>query len=152
MSLANIFITANQYITEILTKFNIPSDKANIAANYSLLLLSFLISILLFYITRWILRKKIAKHIRSSKTLWDDYLLENKIFHKASYLIPAFFLGWSIHPIFSEMSESKTILLLLLSIYKIIILAYVFNAFLDTIVQVYKEQSKNIFFDCSLYT
>ncbi len=143
MSLANIFITANQFITEILTKFNIPLDKANIAANYSLLLLSFLISILLFYITRWILRKKIAQHIRSSKTKWDDYLLENKIFHKASYLIPAFFLGWSIHPIFSQMPESKTILLLLISIYKIIILAYVFNAFLDTIVQVYKEQSKN---------
>jgi miniconductance mechanosensitive channel len=144
MSLANIFITANQTVTEILTKLDVPLDKAIIAANYSLLLLSFFISILLFYITRWILRKKIAHHIRSSKTQWDDYLLENKIFHKASYLIPAFFLGWTIHPIFIQMPESKAVLLLLISIYKIIILAYVFNAFLDTIVQVYMEQSKNI--------
>ncbi|MCD6179170.1 MAG: mechanosensitive ion channel family protein [Bacteroidales bacterium] len=143
MNFLNIFNTASKYLTDMLTKLNIGEKNADLIANYSLLLLGILISVFLFYITRWILRKYIAKHIRNSKTHWDDYLLEQRIFHKASYLIPAFFIGWTINNIFVDLETSKNVLLLLVTIYKIIIITNIINAILDTVVHVYDKQSKN---------
>ena len=122
MSLLNIFNIANEYLTEILVKLNLGEEISNTIASYSLLLVNILIAILLFYLTRWILRKYVFQHIKNSETHWDDYLLEHRIFHKASYLIPAFFLGWTISPIFSDLESAKHILLLILTIYKIIII------------------------------
>ena len=141
MSLLNIFNIANKYLTDILVKFNLGEESANIIASYSLLLVNIFIATALFYLTRWILRKYILQHIKKSETHWDDYLLEHRIFHKASYLIPAFFLGWTINPIFSDIENTKNILLLILTIYKIIIITNIFNAALDTAVHVYNKQS-----------
>lgn len=143
MSLSNIFTRANAYIIELLTILNFPAEKANVIASFSLLIISIILSVFLFYITRWVLRKYIGKYIRNSKTQWDDYLLEHRLFHKASYLIPAFFIGWVIHPIFSNQEETKKILLLILTVYKIAIVAYIFNAFVDTVVHVYQSQSSS---------
>ena len=141
MSLLNIFTTADKFLIDLLINLNISAEKANIIASYSLLLISFLFSIFLFYITRAALRKYVGKHIRNSKTHWDDYLLEHHLFHKASYLIPTFFIGWTIHPIFNDMDNAKAILLLILTIYKIFIVATIINALIDTAVHVYNKQS-----------
>ena len=143
MNLANIFTLADDYLTEVLVKMNFPEANAQLITNYSLLFLSILVSVLLFYITRWILRTYVAKHIRSSKTQWDDYLLKHRLFHKSSYLIPAFFIGWTIHPIFSEDPSSQSVLLLILTVYKFIIIAYIFNAFIDMAVHAYISQSSS---------
>ncbi|MCD6092136.1 MAG: mechanosensitive ion channel [Bacteroidales bacterium] len=143
MSLLNIFNIANTYLTDILIKLNLGEDSANLVASYSLLIINIFIATLLFYLTRWILRKFILQYIRKSETTWDDYLLEHRIFHKASYLIPAFFLGWTINPIFSDLEGAKNILLLILSIYKIVIITNIFTAVLDTAVHVYNMQSES---------
>ncbi len=143
MSLLNIFNIANTYLTDILVKLNLGEESASIVASYSLLLVNIFIATLLFYLTRWILRKYILQHIKKTETHWDDYLLEHRIFHKASYLIPAFFLGWTINPIFSDLEGAKNILLLILSIYKIVIVTNIFTAVLDTAVHVYNMQSES---------
>ena len=128
---------------DILIKLNISIEDANMFTGYGLLLVSILLSIVLFYVSRWFLRTYIAHYIRTSKTKWDDYLLEHRIFHKAAHLIPAFFIGWTINHIFIEDEATKSLLILLITIYKIIITAYIFNAFLDAIVQAYIEQSSS---------
>jgi miniconductance mechanosensitive channel len=143
MSLFNIFNIANTYLTDILIKLNLGEESANLIASYSLLLVNILIATLLFYLTRWILRKYILKHIKKSETHWDDYLLEHRIFHKASYLLPAFFIGWTINPIFNDLENAKNTLLILLTVYKIVIITNIFNAVLDTAVDVYNNQSES---------
>ncbi len=142
MGLANIFEITDQFISEFLIKIKLQTEQADVISNYILLFFSFLISIALFYFTRWFLRAYIARFIRTSKTKWDDYLLEHRIFHKAAYLIPGFFIGWTVVPIFNGYDETITTLFVILSVYKYIIVAYVFNAILDTIVQVYNDQSE----------
>ncbi|MDA3905706.1 MAG: mechanosensitive ion channel [Bacteroidales bacterium] len=143
MSLLNIFQITNKFMTDFLARLNISGESASIFASFSLLLISILISILLFYITRLVLTTYISKYISSSKTHWDDYLLEHRIFHKASFLIPAFFIGWTITPIFSELEGAKNLLLLIITVYKLIIVATIINAILDTGVQVYNDQSSS---------
>lgn len=143
MKLMNIFHSAQQYLIDFLTRLHLSNEHAKLVSNYSFLLISLIVSIALFYLTRWILRNYIAQHIRSSKTHWDDYLLENRIFHKASYLIPAFFIGWTIDPIFADQENAKASFVLIITIYKIIIFSYLFNAILDTLVDVYQKQSES---------
>lgn len=143
MNLLNIFTTVDNYLTDILLQLHFSEDATKIIISYILLFGSFLFSILLFYITRWILRKFVVAYIKSSKTKWDDYLLEHHLFHKASFLVPAFFIGWTIHPIFSDYESIKNILLLIITIYKLIIIAYIFNSIIDTFVHVYNDQSTN---------
>lgn len=143
MNLLNIFDIGNKFITDTLLKLKFAEDTADLLASYGLLLISFLISIVLFYLTRWILRMFISKFIVDSKTRWDDYLLEHRIFHKASYLIPGFFIGYTISPIFSDYEATKMALILLLKIYKIIVSAVVLNAIVDTFVHVYNEESNS---------
>lgn len=141
MNLLNIFNLASTYLTDILLKLNLEEESAKLVASYSLLIVNIFIATALFYATRWILRKYVLQHIRKSKTHWDDYLLEHRIFHKASYLIPAFFLGWTINPIFSDIENAKNTLLLLLSVYKIVIVTNILTAILDTAVHVYNSQA-----------
>ncbi len=143
MNLINIFDIVDKYLIDKLLELNLPLETADYLASYSLLLISFLISVALFYLTRWVLRKFIVPHIRGSQTKWDDYLLEHRLFHKAAYLIPAFFIGWTIHPIFSELENVKNILLLIIKIYKFLIVAYIINAIINTLVHAYTDQSAN---------
>lgn len=143
MNLINIFSSSDKYIIDILLKLRFSPENADIMASYTLLFISFLISVGLYYLTQWILKKFIAPHIRDSKTQWDDYFLKHHIFQKAAYLVPAFVLGWSITPIFSEFESNKDFLLLIITIYKFIIIASIFNAILDAFVHAYNDQSKN---------
>ncbi|HAG16643.1 MAG TPA: mechanosensitive ion channel protein MscS [Bacteroidales bacterium] len=141
MKLLSIFDNARAYISDLFVRLNFSDESTLVLSNYSLLLLSIFVSIFLFFITRWFLRNYIAKHIRSSKTQWDDYLLQHRIFHKSSYLIPAFFVSWTIKYIFEGDESTIKFLVLLIELYEYIIIAYVTNAIVDTFIQVYTEQS-----------
>lgn len=141
MNLYELLDQADNYLTDWFIKLRLSPSFADELSSYGLFLISIFISIGLFYITRWILRKYVVKYIRKSDTHWDDYLLEHRIFHKASYLIPAFFIGFAIAPIFNDFEETKKTLILFVKIYKLLIIANVVTGILNALVNIYNDQS-----------
>ena len=83
--------------------FNISSYQAQLVAAAGVLLLSFI----LYLITKNILLKVILKLSKKTKTLWDDKLMERKVFDKLNYIIPLLIIYFSasLFPIFTVMIE-----------------------------------------------
>lgn len=90
-------------IEAIQNLFGIGNYQAQLVAAAGVLLLSFI----LYFITKNILLKVILKLSKKTKTLWDDKLMEQKVFDKLNYIIPLLIIYFSasLFPIFTVMIE-----------------------------------------------
>ncbi|MCK4981153.1 MAG: mechanosensitive ion channel, partial [Candidatus Delongbacteria bacterium] len=90
-------------IETIQNLLNISNYQAQLVAAAGVLLLSFI----LYFITKNIVLKVILKLSRKTKTLWDDKLMERKVFDKLNYIIPLLIIYFSasLFPIFKVMIE-----------------------------------------------
>lgn len=95
------------------------------------------LSCISFFITRLVLKKVIIRLIRNSKTVWDDYLLNRKFFHKISFFAPAIVLYYYIN-MFGEFS-AKASLMTTLTVYALILTALIISTLLDTVNDIYNS-------------
>jgi miniconductance mechanosensitive channel len=101
---------------------------------FFILLLAFLSDI----ITRRVLILVIARLVRRTKTIWDDILLEKKVFIRLSHLAPAIVLWHSVgyvlslYPIIMDITQKA------LGIYMIIVTLMAINAFLKGLNDIYQ--------------
>jgi len=58
-------------------------------AGLTLLAGSLAFSLILFWISRLLLKTFLAKRIEKSRNKWDDKLLKRRVFHRLTLLIPA---------------------------------------------------------------
>ena len=93
-------------IETIKNLLSINELQAQLVAAAGVLLLSFI----LYLITKNILLKVILKLSKKTKTLWDDKLMERKVFDKLNYIIPVLIIYFSasLFPIFKVMIERST--------------------------------------------
>ncbi|MDP8268113.1 MAG: mechanosensitive ion channel [Candidatus Tenebribacter davisii] len=56
---------------------------------------AFILAFLLYFITKNIFLRIIIKVSKKTKTLWDDKLVERKVFHKLSYIVPLVVIYYS---------------------------------------------------------
>ncbi|PKM52541.1 MAG: mechanosensitive ion channel protein MscS [Firmicutes bacterium HGW-Firmicutes-7] len=116
------------------------------AADYLAIAITFLIILLLSLIGRLITNKVILKALShfmlNNKVKWDDVILERKVFHKLSRIVPALVI-YSFAPVFSAYIEF--ILQNLAMCYIVIISVSAIDALLNAINDIYRtfESSKN---------
>ncbi len=129
------------YITDFFQKTT--TDSSSLTINILIALgLSLLLSwIIMFVFNRYIYRA--IKHIaEKSSTKWDDILLEKKLFHSLSFLIPVaiFWLSFS----YIEW-EWKEFIQKFIGAWAIAVLGIIINNFLESINSIYEtyEVSKN---------
>lgn len=97
-----------------------------------------LIIIVLCFLINIIMKKVVlrimSKIIRSNKMVWDDIMLENRVIQRGIHMIPGIIV-YNAAPIFDQAQE---IIRRLSNTYLLIVFAFVFNALLDTINDVYR--------------
>jgi miniconductance mechanosensitive channel len=76
--------------------------------------------------------------VAKTKTLWDDILLEKKVFNRLSHLAPAIVLWYCAGHVLSDYPVIMTIIKKALSIYMIIITLMAINAFLKGLNDIYR--------------
>lgn len=93
------------------------------------------VSILANYITKKIVLKTSSYIIRSNRFTWDNIILENKVFHKLSHLVPAIIIYYSasIFPSYQALIEKAALT------YVIIVTIMVFNALLNAFDAIYRS-------------
>ncbi len=87
------------------------------------------------FITKRVLLNYLAKFVRSNNFKWDDIMLENKVFHKLSHLIP----GMLIFSFAEFYNEFDYILRKIAVIYILITISMIFKSILESIDSIYRQ-------------
>ncbi|WP_144510450.1 mechanosensitive ion channel family protein [Bacillus sp. FJAT-22090] len=76
------------YISSLLLKFGVDSTLARYLSILLMVLLIVIICIVANFITKKVVIRIITKIVNNSKFQWDNMLLERKVFHKLSHIVP----------------------------------------------------------------
>ena len=82
----------SQLIERMYLQIGIGDATAIIFKDISIAIIVLLISIIAFYIAKNILLKMLRVLTKKTKSKWDDELYDKRVFHKLSYLVPAYIL------------------------------------------------------------
>lgn len=85
------------------------------------------------FVTKKILLRFITYFIKNTKFKWDDYLLERKVFHKLSHIVPAIIIYLSA----AFFPSAAFFITKAVSIYMIVVVLLMLNAFLDAVNDIY---------------
>jgi len=106
-----------------------------------LLFILFIISYVTNLIVKKILIRSIRLVIKKTKTVWDDALVENKVFISLSHIAPAIVIYLTTPYIFEDFSGAIPYILRLVNAYISIVLIIVIINFLNTL-KYYSENTK----------
>ncbi len=125
-------------IQRLLQQWGLDAEQAqtiNIAFGiFFILFLAFLSDI----ITRRVIIMVITRLVARTKTIWDDILLEKRVFNRLSHLAPAIILWYSVGYVLSHYPVFMGIAQKVLSIYMIIVTLLAINAFLKGLNEIYQ--------------
>ncbi|MCP4261783.1 MAG: mechanosensitive ion channel [Planctomycetes bacterium] len=91
-----------------------------------------------YIIAKRFLLRVVKSLVERSKTIWDDILLERKVFNRFSYFAPALVIFWMAPFVLSGSSVAIATLQLAAKIYMVIVGLLVFDSFLNSVVEIYR--------------
>ena len=101
---------------------------------FFIIFLAFLSDVL----TRRVIIIVLGRLAARTKTLWDDILIEKRVFHRLSHLAPALVLWHSVGFVLKQYPTLMTITQKALTIYMIIVVLLAINAFLKALNDIYQ--------------
>lgn len=123
-----------EFIRNQLDGYGISEAAVGYLSNLTMAVFIALVCILANFLTKKIVLKTIIHIINNNRYTWDNIILEKKVFHKLSHLVPAIII-YSSAPIF----PSYEILIKKLAIiYMIIVTTMVFSALLNAVEAIYR--------------
>lgn len=96
-----------------------------------------LVSILLYYLVRFILKKTVYKIIQLSTNKYDDLLVKNKVISRLCLLVPALLFGALLPKTLPDYPDTVAALIKLNNIFEILIFTLVISAIVNTVEDVY---------------
>lgn len=104
-----------------------------------LLAVLFIVSIITFYIAKFIVAKIIRRIVSRTKTDWDDKLFSNKFFNRVSYIVPAAIIYKVIPFILPYNPGWLSLFLVALNVYIVFISLLSLYTLIDTFGDIYNE-------------
>ncbi len=122
-----------EYLINVLKNLKIPS----IYTEYIIVGIStifvFLLAYLSYIVIKPIIIGIVTRLTKKSKTKWDDFLLQNRFFHRVSLLIPAIVIHITIPYIFNFEHKIEGSILLAVELYLIMVVVSILSSFLNTL-------------------
>ena len=126
---------------EILTNLNLKmglSDGLSTGLAEAIATLSLLVvSIGLFFLVKWILKKTVYKIIQRTTTQFDDLLIKNKVIGRVCLLIPALLIGALLPDVLPYYPETAASLGKLVRIFEIIVYTMILTSIVTTLEDIY---------------
>lgn len=107
--------------------------------DFSVLFIILVISVILYYLTRFFINRVLKRLVERSENKWDDHLYGQKVFTRLALMIPALILQASLGPSISKYPEAITVISLLLKLYETAIFLLVGNSFLNALYHIYGD-------------
>ena len=129
---------------EILTNLNLKmglneSLSIGLAETVSTLSL-LLLSIGIFFLVKFILKKTVYKIIQRTTTQYDDLLIKNKVIGRIFLLIPALLIGALLPDVLPDFPDTATSLGKLVKIFEIVIYTMILSSIMTTLEDIYNTQ------------
>ena len=129
---------------EILTNLNLKmglneSLSIGLAETVSTLSL-LLLSIGIFFLVKFILKKTVYKIIQRTTTKYDDLLIKNKVIGRICLLIPALLIGALLPDVLPDFPDTATSLGKLVKIFEIVIFTMILSSIMTTLEDIYNTQ------------
>ncbi len=123
-------------LNELIIRTGISPEYVNLTRTILLLVAVIIILYLIWFITKNILLRIIAKATAKTTTKWDDYLLKNKVFAAVANLPPLFILSILINPIFQEYPVTADMMHRIIEVLIVIVIIVIANRTLTAVLQV----------------
>lgn len=133
----------DQYLAQFYSYLGFSAETSMVYANYSELLIAFILSVIFFYLVRFLLSVVVIKTINKSKNQWDDLLLNHKVLHKASYLAPGIVMDYSVEHILANLPGLLDFVNLTLDIYFAVVTAMIINSIIGVLAHVVSYLTKD---------
>lgn len=131
----------NEIILAFFEKTGLPEALAKPLSSLILLIVIFLIAALLFFSLRKIITFFFLKIAKRSKTHFDDFLIDNKVPGRLSYLPPLFVLLQFIPPLINQPEWLKTLTTNTLEALFVVVVLSIIRAFLFSLRDLFKTIS-----------
>jgi len=121
-------------VIEQFVKLGIKTDTASYLAHFMMIFLVIGLSILAYFITKKVVIKVLTHYINNNKITWDNIILEKRVFHKLSHIVPAIIIYYfaSIFPDFQHIIQKGA------STYIIIVGVMVIDSLLNAMNDIYR--------------
>lgn len=133
-----MFTQFDEWLIEVLHSMRVEDFWHDALSSLIKVIIAFILSYLLFKVAYTILISIIKRISRKTETFWDDIMVEQKVFTRLTFLVPAYFL-YAIAPFalaqYHDLIETAR---LALRIYSIIIVMLVFSAFFNAVLVIYQ--------------
>ncbi len=124
-------------IQDILLMWGLEPDQANVINIVFGILNVVLLAWLVDFITRRIIIVLISRFVAKTRTVWDDILLEKKVFKNISHLAPALVFWYSTGYVLGAYESLMNVVQKAISIYMIIAVLLAISAFLKGVNEIY---------------
>ena len=128
------FQTMRDYLLGCMTDLGLDGPAAVFATGAVLVFVLFLLSTLAYFCARSILLRVVGRFIMKNKIAWDNVLLERKVLHRLSHLVPAIviYYGAGLFPYQHDWIQRIAVT------YCLIVSLFVIEAFLTAVDDVYR--------------
>ncbi|GLX70523.1 mechanosensitive ion channel family protein [Paenibacillus glycanilyticus] len=122
------------YIKDWFVELGISNGLANYLATISLVVIVGITCIAANFLTKKVVLRIVTHYIRNTRFQWDNFLLERRVFHKLSHIVPAIILYY-----FSfNFANYQALIAKGITIYLIIVALLVLDAFLNAVNDIYR--------------
>jgi len=130
-------------ITEnLLKKTNLSGDYLTFTRTLIIFIGAILVCTLLWWATRKILITIIHKLADKSKTMWDDYLVENKFFAAIANLVPLLFIDSLVRTVFVDYPKIGSFFMKTSDVVIVFVILIAILRFLTTFQQILSEKER----------
>lgn len=95
--------------THFLSKYNLSAHQITVFNGILVSIILIIVSILAYYITKFLIAKIIHFFLIKSKNDYDDLLIKNKVFIPIAHIVPAIIFFWGLKYITSDIESTKII-------------------------------------------
>ena len=126
---------------ETLMNWGFSTGIASYIVDFFGLFVVFAISVIVYFILRFFIRRILKRLVLRSTSKWDDYLFENKVFTRLALIVPAIIIHLSLSSTISAYPVAIHLVDVVLEIYSVLIIMLVINSFLNALCMIYNDLS-----------
>ncbi len=125
-------------IKDWLIRLGLGEETATFGVRILAVVVMLAVACIAYIIAKRFLLRVVKNLVERSKTIWDNILLERKVFNRLSYFAPALVIYIMAPFVLSGSLDAINILLLAAKIYMVIVGLLVFDSFLNSVVDIYR--------------
>lgn len=131
--------TFTERFRDLLLQWGFSGRIANYVVDFFGLFIVFVSSIIIYYVLKFSINRFLKRVVIRSKSRWDDYLYENKVFTRLCLIVPALIIDVSLSSIISDYPKAIHFIEVVLEIYTASIMILVANSFLNAVYHIYGD-------------